>query len=42
MQNPIVRMTGISKSFCGVKALQNVDFELMPGSVHGLVGESQH
>lgn len=40
MESPIVRMKKISKSFPGVKALQNVDFELMKGSIHGLVGEN--
>jgi simple sugar transport system ATP-binding protein len=33
-------MTGISKSFPGVQALQNVDFALRPGEIHALVGEN--
>lgn len=37
---PLLKCTGISKSFPGVLALNNVDFELQAGSVHGLVGEN--
>lgn len=33
-----VRMTGISKAFGGVRALDSVDFEVMPGEVHALLG----
>jgi ribose transport system ATP-binding protein len=33
-----VRMTGISKAFGGVRALDDVDFEVMPGEVHALLG----
>ena len=38
--SPLVEMTGISKSFPGVKALQDVDFAVMPGEVHVLFGEN--
>lgn len=38
--NVIVEMRGISKSFPGVAALQNVDFTLERACVHGLVGEN--
>jgi ribose transport system ATP-binding protein len=31
-------MTGISKSFGGVRALESVDFEVLPGEVHALLG----
>ncbi len=37
---PIVRMAGISKSFTGTDAVRNVDLEILPGEVHGLVGEN--
>lgn len=40
MGKPIVRMEHISKAFPGVKALQDVSFELDAGSIHGLVGEN--
>ena len=37
---PILRCTGIVKSFPGVRALRGVDFAVLPGRVHGLVGEN--
>ncbi|MFP4697706.1 MAG: sugar ABC transporter ATP-binding protein [Eubacteriales bacterium] len=33
-----LQMKGISKTFPGVKALQNVDFEVAKGEVHALIG----
>jgi galactofuranose transport system ATP-binding protein len=36
----ILTMTGISKEFPGVRALDNVDFRLFPGEVHALMGEN--
>lgn len=36
----ILNAVGISKSFPGVKALDNVDFDLRSGEVHILVGEN--
>jgi ABC-type sugar transport system ATPase subunit len=35
---PLIRVTGISKSFGGVKALSDITFEIRPGVVHGIVG----
>lgn len=36
----ILQLRGISKVFPGVKALDNVSFDLFPGEVHVLVGEN--
>jgi ABC-type sugar transport system ATPase subunit len=36
----ILLMNGISKTFPGVQALKNIDFELKKGEVHALVGEN--
>lgn len=35
-----IRTEGVSKSFPGVKALQNLDFEVRRGEVHALCGEN--
>lgn len=37
---PLLRMANISKQFPGVQALDNVDFEVYPGEILGLVGEN--
>lgn len=36
----ILKMTGICKTFPGVRALHNVDFTLRKGEVHALMGEN--
>lgn len=38
--NPVLKMEQITKEFPGVKALENVDFELNKGEVHCLIGEN--
>jgi ribose transport system ATP-binding protein len=40
MDKEILRMHAITKKFPGVKALDNVDFDLKKGEVHILVGEN--
>lgn len=40
IQKTFLQMSGIEKSFPGVKALENVSFAVARGEVHGLVGEN--
>jgi len=40
MDAPLLTMHGISKSFPGVQALQDVSLEIRAGEVHALVGEN--
>jgi simple sugar transport system ATP-binding protein len=37
---PLVQLRGVSVSFPGVKALDDVDLRLFPGEVHSLMGEN--
>jgi len=37
---PLVRLTGITKGYPGVQALKGVDFDVLPGEIHCLVGEN--
>ena len=37
---PRLRLTGIAKSFPGVKAIRSADLELAAGEIHALVGEN--
>ena len=37
---PILELKGISKTFPGVKALDDVSFAVWPGEVHMLLGEN--
>ena len=37
---PLVQLSGITKRFPGVLANDNVDFSIMPGEVHALLGEN--
>lgn len=40
MSQPILELRNISKYFPGVRALGGVRFDLMPGEIHGLMGEN--
>ncbi len=40
MSEYILQMQGVSKTFPGVKALDNVSLNLRPGTVHALMGEN--
>ncbi|MFA5675249.1 MAG: sugar ABC transporter ATP-binding protein [Christensenellales bacterium] len=40
MNNYILEMRGITKIFPGVKALDNVNFKVKKGEIHGLLGEN--
>jgi ABC-type sugar transport system ATPase subunit len=37
---PLLKARGIRKRFPGVEALKGIDFDLLPGEVHSLVGEN--
>lgn len=39
-ETAVLRMTGISKSFPGIRALSTVDFDVEAGEVHAVVGEN--
>ena len=39
-KEPVVRLRGVSKEFPGVKAVDGVDLEILPGEVHALAGEN--
>ena len=40
MSENLLEMKNICKSFPGVKALQHVDFQLLAGEIHALLGEN--
>jgi ribose transport system ATP-binding protein len=40
IEEPILRVSKLNKSFPGVKALDNIDLEIYPDEVHALVGEN--
>jgi ABC-type sugar transport system ATPase subunit len=40
LDNPVLKLEGIKKSFGGVHALKGVDLEIYKGETHALVGEN--
>ena len=40
LEKSIMSCKGITKSFGGVKALDDIDFDIYPGIIHGVVGEN--
>ena len=38
--SPVLEFTNLSKTFGPTKALSNVDFDVRPGEIHGLVGRN--
>lgn len=40
MNTPLLEVRGITRTFPGVTALSKVDFDVLPGEVHALVGEN--
>ncbi|MFW2542238.1 sugar ABC transporter ATP-binding protein [Primorskyibacter sp. 2E107] len=40
MTDPVLRLEGIVKTFPGVRALDGVSLDVMPGEVHALMGEN--
>jgi ABC-type sugar transport system ATPase subunit len=40
MTEPILAARGLSKSFPGIKALDQVSFGVRPGEIHALMGEN--
>jgi ribose transport system ATP-binding protein len=37
---PAISVRGIGKSYGGISVLRNIDLDLVPGEIHGLVGEN--
>ncbi|MEZ4505294.1 MAG: ATP-binding cassette domain-containing protein [Thermomicrobiales bacterium] len=37
---PVLELRGVTKRFGGATALDDVDFDLLPGEIHGLIGEN--
>ena len=40
MQDPILQLKGVTKSFFGNNALTDIDFDLFPSEIHCICGEN--
>ncbi len=40
MQNPVLELRNVSKSFASTAALSDMSFSVMPGEIHAIVGEN--
>lgn len=40
VQSPVLRITGLSKTFSGVKVLHGIALEVRPAEVHALLGQN--
>ncbi|HTC82673.1 MAG TPA: ATP-binding cassette domain-containing protein, partial [Acidimicrobiia bacterium] len=40
MNEVVLKLSGISKSYKGVHAVRDIDFDVRAGEVHALVGEN--
>ena len=38
MAEPILKVSGLNKHFGGVVATDNLDFEVLPGETHAVIG----
>ena len=38
--SPLIEMRSVTKEYRGIPAIRNVDFKLLPGEVHALLGEN--
>jgi ribose transport system ATP-binding protein len=39
-EQPVLELTGVTKTYPGVKALLDLDFDLRPGEIHGIAGRN--
>jgi ABC-type sugar transport system ATPase subunit len=37
-ENVVMKVVNLTKDFPGVRALDNINFDLLKGEIHGLVG----
>ena len=39
-ETPILELRRATKNYAGVPAIEDIDFSLMPGEIHSIVGEN--